>query len=224
MITDTLKDSLPFNTSNKKMCDKINKINILKDNFYSLINKYFEYITFDNDINSYLNNYKELYQFSKVMKIYEYNKWNKIKLDYINIKKKLTLYKKLYSKIIKNYADIINYFNQDEISTINDKINFLQNKNDKINYNYAILCQKYLEIIINRKSLIKNKKVIKINNFEENNDILPDIKYSIEIIIKQLYDSYYKMIQLNKEHKILKSTNSSIINEIMKMQKSKLKN
>jgi hypothetical protein len=209
-------------TSNKKMCNKINKINILKDNFYLLINKHFEYITFDNDIISYLNNYKELYQFSKVMKIYEYNKWNKIKLDYINIKKKLTLYKKSYSKIIKNYADIINYFNQDEICTINDKINFLQNKNEMINYNYAIHCQKYLEIINDCKLLIKNKKVIKINSFEENNDILPDVKYSIEIIIKQLYDSYYKMIQLNKQHKILKSTNSIIINEIIEMQKSKL--
>ena len=31
------------------------------------------------------------------MNIYEYNKWNKIKVDYINIKKKLTLYKKTYS-------------------------------------------------------------------------------------------------------------------------------
>ena len=227
MSADTLKDkdSLPFITNiisdkiNKKLC----KINILKDNFYALINKHYEYITINNDIISYLNNYKKLYHFSKTMNIYEYTKWNKIKLDYINIKKKLTLYKKTYLKIIKNYPDIINYFNKEEVCILDDKINFIQTENQNINCNYATLCQKYIEIVNKRKCLIKNNKVIKIYSsycLKENikDIILSDVQYSIDEIIKKIYDLYHKMTQLNKKFHILKSTKSNISNEIMNIQ------
>jgi len=232
MSTDTLKDkdSLPVITSiiSDKINKKLSKINILKDNFYTLINKHYEYITINNDIISYLNNYKKLYNFSKTMNIYEYNKWNKIKVDYINIKKKLTLYKKTYLKIIKNYPDIINYFNKEEACILDDKINFIQTENQNINCNYATLCQKYIEIVNKRKCLIKNNKVIKIYSsycLKENikDIILSDVQYSIDQVIKKIYDLYHKMTQLNKKINVLKSKKSNISNQIMDIQLPKFK-
>lgn len=202
----------------EKMNNKINKINILKDKFYLLINKQFEDNVIVNDINKHLNDCKELYQFSNIMKIYEYNKWNKLKLDYSNIKKKLTLYKKTYIKMIKMYTNIINYFNQDEICIFNDKIKFLQNENQIINYNCAILCRKHLEFLNKCKYLIKNNQVIKIYN--SNNS---DTNCSIELIIKKMYELYYKIKQLNKQNMLLKITKNNINNEIiciLKKQKS----
>ena len=184
--------------------EKIKKINSTKDELFTQI-KDFENNLLIDEINKNLEDHKICYHFSKTMKIYEYYNWKKIKLDYSNIKKRITLHKKLYSKIINIYTNIINYFNQDEISIINDKIIILQNDNQTINYNYTILNQKHNEIINTCKYLIKNKQVIKIYN----------LNITVEPIIKKIYELYYNIKQVNKQIQLLKSTKNNINNEIL---------
>jgi hypothetical protein len=224
MNIHTLNEPLYLNTLNisekinNKLCNKINKINILKDNFNSLINKQFEDNIINDDIKKHLDDQRELYQFSKLMKIYEYNEWNKLKFNYLNFRKKITLYNKSYLKIIKLYADIINYFNQDEICTINDKIIFLENENQITNYNYALLCRNHRDNINKRLYLVNNIQFIKIHSSYSFNN-------SIEHVIKKLYNVYYKITKLNKQYntlKIAKNNISNIINEIMKIKIEKL--
>lgn len=191
-----------------KIDEKLEKINKSKD---ILIKKiiYAEYTLSNNttEINQIFENHNEFIHFAELMKLYEIYKWKKLKLNYLNIKKKTNLDKKVYWQIIKLYSNIVSYFSQDEINNISNKIRKIQSENDSMIYNYTLLQKKHRDILNKCKYLIKNKQIIKI--YEINDDIQP--------LIKNLYENYNNIKITNKKVILLKNNKSNILNEIFRI-------
>jgi len=176
--------------------DKIQLIKNNKEKFNLLINNLL--IDMSNNFNLIKENYKthnNFINFTEIIKLYEKYKWNIIKEEYNNIRKKITCIINSNKNIIKLYGTINNYYSKEE----HDKFNKLFQKISddilllKIEMNN--LRNIHLILINKKKSYINNNNIIKINTLQ--NDYI--------IYINKLYNIYDNIIKLNKEVKILKN-------------------
>ena len=117
------------------------------------------------------------------MNIYEDYKWENIKVIYNKIKKKINQDKKLYNKIVKIYGMVNIYYSIDEYNNYNKIINDLYNFNNNMKIEWEKIKKLHNLLINKRKNYIKNKNIIKV--FIINDDV--------NIIIKNLYETYYKI-------------------------------
>lgn len=197
-----------------KMNDKIYKINKVKEILLVKIT-YAEYNFSNNitEINQVFEDHTDFIHFAELMKVYEIYKWEKLKLNYSNIKKKTNLDKKIYWQIIKLYSTIVCYFSEEESNNINNKIRKIQSENDTMIYNYALLQKKHRDILNKCKYLIKNEQIIKINNL--NSEVQP--------LVTQLYKNYIDIKVVNKKAQLLKNNKSNILNEIYRVNEQILK-
>ena len=166
-----------------------NKLNILINNLSINISINFKLIK---------DNYKLHYDFLNfidMIKLYESYKWEKIKQEYNNIKKMITLNKNLNKLIIKLYGNINNYYTDKENNNMN---NLLQKFNDDI-----LLLKIEMNNLRNTHIILVNKKT----NYIKNNNIIKIYKLHDKCIIyiNKLYDMYDKINILNKQKNILKN-------------------
>jgi len=148
---------------------KANKINLDKERLNNLITEYknivatlnnqMEFnIDLNNQITDYLNN----------VNFYEIKKWESSKLSYIEIKKQITISKKLLKKINVLYGDIATYYTNDLKIEMNLLIVSLNDLNSNLEINFIKL-KKVHNIASNILNKINKNNVNKIN--ESNNEI-----------------------------------------------------
>lgn len=155
-------------------------------------------------LNQNMEDHIEFINFAELMKVYELYKWKNLKATYTEIKKKTNLDKKVYNQIIRIYANITNYLNEQEISEISTTIRKLQSQTDLMIYNYMILQKKHRDISNKCKYFIRNDEITKIY----------EITSQIQPLITKLYENYIDIKIINKKNKLLKNAKSNILGEI----------
>jgi hypothetical protein len=162
-------------------------INNLKIKLEDLIKKSSIELPIDfNNILNVMNDHYQFINFTEYMKIYEDYKWNKIKEEYNQFKKKVNIDKKLYSQIIKIYGIINNYYSIDEFNIKNDIIKKLYIDTNSLKLEWEKIRLLHNLLINKRKNYVKNSSFIKI--FITNIEIieLTDQLYKIYNNIKKL--------------------------------------
>jgi hypothetical protein len=174
-----------MNLDNKKLF-----INNLKIKIDLLINESLEQFPINlNHIKNIINDHNIFINFTDSMKIYENYKWAQIKEDYNKIKKKINSDKKLYTKIVKIFGIINNYYSSEEFNIKNNLISKLYNYNNLLILEWIKIKELHNNLINKNKGYIKNKSLIKI--YIKNDDILE--------LIKKLYEIYYGLKKLEKK-------------------------
>jgi hypothetical protein len=163
-----------------------------------------------NKLNQSMEEHTEFINFAELMKVYELYKWEKLKLEYIEIKKKTNIDKKVYNQIICIYANVTNYLSQQEITQISDIIIKLQNQTESMIYNYMLLQKKHKDIANKCKYLIRNNEITKIYEFNP----------QVQPLITKLYENYIDIKIINKKNKLLKNEKSNILGEIQRLSQS----
>jgi hypothetical protein len=185
--------------------DKYTKINENKQFLLRLCKKANKLIIYNNNfIDKFINYYKDFINLIEMTKIFEIYKWNKIKIDYNNIKKKITKDKKIYYDILKLYGKIITYFSEKENINIDSDIKSIYSKQELMIYNFINLKKIHKYMYQKYTSYIKNNNIIKITY---KND-------TIDILLKQLEDITNHFIILNKKLYILKQRKNKLLYEI----------
>ena len=128
------------------------------------------------------------------VKIYEIYKWTKLKEEYNKIKKKINIDKKLYPQIIKIYGIINSYYTVEETECKNKIIKKINEDNILLLIQLEEIKKIHNNIIIKCKYYIRNINIIKIN--QENNEY--------DILIKKLYEIHSNLKKVSTELKILK--------------------
>lgn len=157
-----------------------------------------------------LEAHNEFINFAELMKVYELYKWKSLKTSYTEIKKKTNIDKKVYSQIIRIYANITNYLTEQEITLISNTIRKLQSANDNMLYNYVLLQKKHRDISNKCKYLIKNDDITKI--YEINSQVQP--------LITKLYENYIDIKIVKKKAKLLANAKSNILGDIQRLNES----
>jgi hypothetical protein len=201
----------------------MNKIEFIDNNkkiLDTIINELLN-VNIINNINSLLKQYNEFILFINITYVIEMYIYNNIKLEYINIKKIITNYKKKYKKLIILYGDIICYYNINENEIINDNIKIIKEKNEINIFNFEILKKKYKDNNLIFNSFYNNKKkyiiindFINLKNIKSINLLINEIK----IIIEKIYTNYLDFIKINNDIKIIKKKKININNNIFEYQ------
>jgi hypothetical protein len=161
-------------------------------------------------LNQNIEDHIEFINFAELMKLYELYKWTNLKTTYTEIKKKTNLDKKVYNQIIRIYANITNYLNEQEINQITNTIRKLQSQTDTMIYNYMILQKKHRDVLNKCKYLIRNDEITKIH----------EITPQIQPLITKLYENYIDRKIINKKNKLLKNAKSNILGDIQRITQS----
>ena len=168
-----------MNLDNKKII-----INDLKDKLYSLIKEAINELPINiKDIKDMIDDHIFFINFIESMNIYENYKWENMKVNYNELKKKINQDKKLYYKIVKIYGIVNNYYSIDEYNDYNNIIDELYNTNNNMKIEWEKIRKLHNLLINKRKNYIKNQNIIKV--FIVNDDV--------NIIIKNLYETYHKI-------------------------------
>ena len=194
-----------------KMEEKAEKIKLAKKVLLDKIS-YAEDNLESNSIklNQNIDEHNEFINFAELMKVYELYKWKKIKIAYIEIKKKTNLDKKVYKQIIRIYANITSYLSEQEITQISNTIRKLQTDNESMIYNYMLLQKKHRDISNKCKYLVRNDQITKIY----------EINHQVQPLIIKLYENYIDFKIINKKDKLLKNAKSNILSEIQRISQS----
>lgn len=164
-----------------------------------------------NKILQNLEDHNEFIHFAELMKVYELYKWKSLKTNYLTIKKKTNLDKKVYGQIIKIYSNITQYLSEQDVLNIGKKIRIIQSNNNLMIYNYIFLQKKHRDILNKCKYLIKNDQITKIY----------EITQQVQPLITKLYENYIDIKIVNKKTKLLKNAKSNILGEIQKINELK---
>ena len=133
--------------------------------------------------------YCKFIQIINTVNIFEIYKWNIIKIKYVNIKKNITLNKNNNQKILKIYGNIINYYDEQEVLTINKQIQQINDLSMIQVINFQDLKIKYNEL-----STKKNKKILKI--YKQNDEVDSMISTLCELHVELKKITHSKKINL----------------------------
>jgi len=190
--------------SNIDLYEKNNKIHMSMYNFNELLVNTIKDLDYNlNKIEQLCEFHNDFINFVNTMKIYESYKWTNLKLEYKNIKIKINKDKKIIHKITNFLGKLTNYYTQNNIENINLTINDIVCKIDLMLYKFNIL-QRHHEYVRNKsKYMIKNNTIIKINNINNNKQLL-----------LKIYENYISIKILNVKIKKLKCVKKCLFCEI----------
>jgi hypothetical protein len=142
-----------------------------------------------NSMNVLIDSHNLFLHFVETMQLYELYKWDTLKFNYMQIKKKFNKDKKKYKLLTTLYGNVSNYYTLEEREQYHNMIQMIG-----IDYNnmlYTFVRLNNIHKTINNKCVqfTKNDNYIKIDNItDENQDILIE-----------LYQNYIDIKFLNKE-------------------------
>jgi hypothetical protein len=155
------------------------------------------------ELDRIIDNHNNFMNFVEIMKIYEIYKWDIMKEEYMELKKKFNKDKKKLSSITDMYSELIYYYSPDMIEFYNKNVKTMSETDSMLAYKFVLLQKTHSTCQRKCKLFIKGDEYYIVEQSLENKD-------KMKPIIEDLYKIYSDYKELNKQFDIIRAKKRTI--------------